>query len=235
MAGTKRTKTFNKKKSTKRGRFGTFKKSAPKRSVVKWKNMAVIGRGFPKKMTITHTYVENLTVSTTSGSQANYVFRCNGMYDPNQTGTGHQPLYFDQMSALYNHYVVIGSKIEVRFTHAAQTNLAQHVMLRIDDDATVPTNTQETMEQNGGKFKVLPAGSPYQVLLKNGWSAKKFFGGSILANTSLQGTPGSDPAELSYYQIAIRPMDGITDATVHMQVKITYIAVWKELKEIASS
>ena len=36
--------------------------------------------------------------------------------DPNHTGVGHQPLYFDQLMTIYNHYIVIGAKITVKFT-----------------------------------------------------------------------------------------------------------------------
>jgi len=192
--------------------------------------------GFPKKMTVTHRYVENLTISAVAGAgQQNYLFKCNGMYDPNETGTGHQPIYFDQLTTLYDHYCVIGSKITVRFTQAGLNNPATHLMLRVDDDTNVPTNTQETMEQNGAKFKLLPAGSPYTVTLTNKWSAKKYFGGAVLANNELQGSATSDPTEKSYFQIAVRPMDGASAIDVHMQVTIEYIAVWKELKNIAGS
>jgi hypothetical protein len=33
-------------------------------------------------------------------------FRTTAVYDPDYTGTGHQPYGFDQHSRLYNHYIV---------------------------------------------------------------------------------------------------------------------------------
>ena len=40
----------------------------------------------------------------------------NSLFDPDQTGTGHQPYYFDQFAALYNRYTVLGSKLTAEFS-----------------------------------------------------------------------------------------------------------------------
>lgn len=42
-----------------------------------------------------------------------YEFRANGCFDPDVTGTGHQPRGFDQYGQLYDRYVVTSSKITV--------------------------------------------------------------------------------------------------------------------------
>lgn len=36
-----------------------------------------------------------------------HLFRANGIFDPDVTGTGHQPLYRDQVADLYTNYTVI--------------------------------------------------------------------------------------------------------------------------------
>lgn len=38
------------------------------------------------------------------------IFRINNIYDPDQTGTGHQPLSHDQWATLYKNYLVYGAK-----------------------------------------------------------------------------------------------------------------------------
>lgn len=42
-------------------------------------------------------------------------FRANSLYDPDASGVGHQPLYFDQLAALYARYRVTGLRYSVRF------------------------------------------------------------------------------------------------------------------------
>lgn len=64
------------------------------------------------------------TQSWYRGALAIYVYTTNGLYDPNTTGIGHQPTGFDQLMALYNEYVVIGSTIKVSFTNSDETNAA---------------------------------------------------------------------------------------------------------------
>jgi len=58
-------------------------------------------------------YAETFSLTGTLG-YANYEFCANGVYDPNVTSTGHQPLYFDQYIALYERYMVKSSRIRLR-------------------------------------------------------------------------------------------------------------------------
>ena len=72
------------------------------------------------------------------------------------------------------------------------------------------------------------------IKMSRSWSAKKFFGGSVLANTNLQGTVSTNPAEQSYYDVGLQSTRGNTVA-VAIRVNIEYTAVWRELKEVAQS
>lgn len=51
------------------------------------------------------------------------------MYDPDLTGFGHQPYFFDQLTDIYSHYVVIGSKIKI--SGAVDTGSNQNVNLNL--------------------------------------------------------------------------------------------------------
>lgn len=111
----------------------------PTRNIVSVKT----GLGFPKKMIMTHRYCANQSVQSSTGVMANYVFSCNGMYDPDITGTGGQPLYFDQMTAIYNHYTVIGSKVTIKVLNASpSTGIIGCGILINDDTATTPTTLE---------------------------------------------------------------------------------------------
>ncbi len=62
-------------------------------------------------------YFERITLSTTSSvnTASVYSFRLNSLYDPNYTGTGHQPYQFDQLTTIYNNYRVERADFKVVF------------------------------------------------------------------------------------------------------------------------
>lgn len=202
------------------------------------KNMVVLGKGLPKKIMVTHKYRESVTLSTVAGVIAFYQFSCNGMFDPNTTGTGHQPMYFDQLGALYDHYTVIGSKIiwkVVPYASGANTGMKMAVFIN-DDTTTTPTTVDMIAEETSGQLRLIPTGSNNTFTFNQKWSAKKAFGGSVMANDKLSGDTSANPTEQSYYQIALSGIGGQVDNVgVIVEVFIEYIAIWTELRDIAGS
>lgn len=77
--------------------------------------------GFPNELITTVRYCDVYTLTSTSNAVAKNVFRMNSIHDPDSTGVGHQALYHDQLSAIYGHYVVIGSKLTARFSPISNT------------------------------------------------------------------------------------------------------------------
>lgn len=200
------------------------------------RNILSKASGFPKKLLVKHKYVETVTNTNVAGIPGSYLFNCNGMYKPNYSTAGHQPLYFDQMYAIYNHYTVIGSRIKVTATPSAVYAVGANLAIYINDDTTYSglSNINNAQEQHSGKFRFSAAGANQPVVMYSKWSAKKTFGGSVLGNDLLQGTYNANPTEASYYQIMVYPLDGGVQ-TWYLNVEIEYLAVWDELKDIASS
>ncbi len=66
------------------------------------------------------TYAETYTLSSgaAAGNQCGteQVMNLNSLYDPNDSGAGHQPYGFDQLSALYKRYKVNTAIVDVLFT-----------------------------------------------------------------------------------------------------------------------
>lgn len=208
-----------------------YKKAVINRSLVN------VGKGFPKKMVMTHKYNEIIQHYSSAGAVSYYRFVCNGMFDPNYSGAGHQPYYFDQMSAIYNHYTVIGAKITLKIIPQAETQKAFGISLSQNDDAVqTATGLQNTAEQSNGKITLFAGnGTDRIAYMTDKWSAKKTFGGSILANDNLQGSSTANPTELTFWVIAVQALDLTTTTGAWIDVNIQYIAVWDELKDVASS
>ena len=76
---------------------------------------------------------------------------------PNHTGVGHQPLYFDQLMTIYNHYIVIGAKITVKFYSVPCYYSSQCMPLPNDDGTIVPASFTALAEQGAAVSGVVSA------------------------------------------------------------------------------
>jgi len=232
MAKFKRSQRNNLKRRSVRAR----KQRRTRRTQLRNKTSVPVGLGFPKRMVMTHKYADSLALTSTLGAIGKHLFSCNGMFDPNASGGGHQPLYYDQMAALYNHYTIIGSRIKLTVTPQNSTEDTYYIGCWLDDDTTTTniTSLTDIAERTSGKLRLISSNSNNVYRFSNNWSAKKTFGGSILGNDNLQGTIGANPAENTYFGIGIQTASANT-AVCEVLIEITYIAVWEELKDVAAS
>lgn len=76
--------------------------------------------GFPDKLVTTLRYVDTIRLTGAAGVPGANTFRMNSLNDPDLSGVGHQPMYYDQLcgasgTAPYSRYRVLGSKITVKY------------------------------------------------------------------------------------------------------------------------
>lgn len=84
----------------------------PQRSVERqWGGDGTVG--IPDSIRTILRITGTLTPTTTLGSLYSYQFRGNSCYDPDFTGAGAQPTYFDNYANMYNSYVVLSSKLRL--------------------------------------------------------------------------------------------------------------------------
>ena len=108
-----------KTKRTTRKRRVTSRKARPHARKAPIRSMNWRGSPFPEVMNTTFTYSEIMTITSTSGVPYNYLFSSNSLYDPNVTGVGTQPRFYDTLvganntAAPYQYYRVFSSKITI--------------------------------------------------------------------------------------------------------------------------
>lgn len=199
--------------------------------------------GFTKVATGPPSLVRKLRYSSAvllqpSTAAYNYFFSANGMFDPDITGTGHQPLGFDQYMSLYDHYKVLESKITVEFcgpTDGATSNTMIYAIY-LDDDASAITDVLQAIEQGNTVWK---AAQPTQV--KPYKLTKKFKNNSFFASkkTSAEvvGTASANPSEQAYFNVIASPMAaGVDNPTdFFCLVTIDYTVQFSEKKTLAQS
>lgn len=200
------------------------------------KNIVNFGLGFPKRAITKLKYSDTLVLTSNTGTISHYKFGLNTLYDPNTTGTGHQPMMFDQMMQVYNHFTVIASKITVRFIPYEANTIPTGICLSQDDDNTItPTSWSSFQEQSKAKTLILGSDGGSGKTLTMGWSAKKTYGGSVLANNLLRGNVAADPTEKSFALISLVAADNVSTVSVAAQVYIEYVAVFSELRDVNGS
>jgi len=80
-----------------------------------------IGMPLVKRANLTYCQ-QFIATQTTPAVPASNRFLINSMYDPDSTGTGHQPMGYDQWSTFYKEYLVKGAKITATFTNVVPGN-----------------------------------------------------------------------------------------------------------------
>jgi len=158
-----------------------------------------------------------------------YVFAANGLFDPDITSTGHQPMGFDQMMIFFNHYTVTRSRIQVQF---ASTTAAQPcVALAVSGSSTPLTAPSQIMEVGRVGLTWLTGSGVANShgVLRASCNIGKFQGViNTVDNPDLSGDSASNPAELVYYIVYLwNPIDN-TSASASIQALIEFDVLFHE-------
>lgn len=106
--------TLKKKNQTKTKKYAKRKVYKP-RNLKTVKYSPGIGTGISDSVFMKLSYTGDLVHVSSSNSFLGYhVWRLNSVYDPDKTGLGGQPKYHDQMSILYQNYIVYGCKVDMK-------------------------------------------------------------------------------------------------------------------------
>lgn len=219
----------------KRGRYARQRKPYIQRpirgtSIVKGGS----GIGLPDRMYFKFKYADSGTLSIVTGSPQTLKYSCNGLHDPDISGVGHQPYYWDQISPLYNHYVVLGAKIKYTLTKfESTTDVPVAVALWVEDDLTfTPGSVVNALEQ-GRKNTIIGCDNAV-TMVEHNWSAKKTWK-DPLSRTDIRGSPGSNPSEQQFFYLMANTMDTAASAVVYYMVEIEYFACLYEKTSPAPS
>lgn len=185
--------------------------------------------GFPKKLKATLRYSETNVITISANTYGNYVFACNGLFDPNITGTGTQPFYFDQLMAIYDHYTCLASKITFQIVNPEVVSGV--LILTVNDDSS--TNLQLDHRSSTALQRPCNANSTPFTMSTN-WSAYKTFGSGVQGDPNLQGNSTTNPTELSTYILGWYPSVLLT-GTLQFRVLIDYTCIFDELTDTTPS
>lgn len=185
-------------------------------------------------------YVDKITLNPGVSTSATYSFRLNSLYDPDLTGTGHQPIGFDQLvGVFYNHYTVLGARIKCTFVSASDSATAGAAVVGIElsGNATPTTAIPDLYEQGRSKMKVLTSNVANQkVTVTHNCSVKKFLGQNPLDEDANAGSDSSNPSELIYFHIFASGVNDTYDPnTMNVIVELEQVAMLHEPRPLGGS
>lgn len=175
-------------------------------------------------------YAEEYNLSLTPTLASDWrLLRANDLYDPNYSGSGHQPYFRDQMYALYTKARVLSTKITVIF--APDTNQAVEIILCPLPEGIQETNFQLAKERKGtrstiinlGKIKTLYAisstarelGLPKKTVLTDDLFIQRY--NAILPNE-----------QVNWWQFGAKLLNPNASCTIACAIKLEMIALFSD-------
>ena len=139
--------------------------------------------------------------------------------------------------ALYDHYCVLGSKIKVitGFQSSGNTNPMTAVTIMANDNTSAASTSMNGISEQSQVSRTALLDPFNAKVITKTYSAKRVFGGSILANNALRGDATSNPSEDWFFDVKYQTLSGATAGKIFLYVEIEYLAVFTELKDIAQS
>lgn len=183
------------------------------------------------------TYYDQNNFNTGAVSAGGYVFTANGLYDPNITGTGHQPMGFDQMMLFYEHYTVTKAKITVNFWNP-DVDDSVIVGILIAPDSTIETAFSRLNENGLFVKKWINANNGSggnKCSLTMTANIAKINGKKIINEDDYRGDVGANPTEQSYFHLFAYNQVTVNVVNVYFECVIEYIAEFSEPRKMIQS
>jgi len=169
-------------------------------------------------------------ITPAASSATAYVLSANGLFDPDITGTGGQPMGFDQMMNFYNHYTVIRSRLRLVATHIT-ANLTCCASIVMSGSSTVTTVIEQLIENGDLSIATLTYAGAMgsSAKLTRGCDCAKFQGvDDILDDPNMRGDAASNPTEQMYFHVAVWNPYSATVPTVDFQALLEYDVIFHE-------
>lgn len=194
-----------------------------------------VSKGLLKnKLVVNMRYCDTISITPGAAAINSHYFSANGIYDPDVTGTGHQPLLHDEYSGLYGAYRVLKSKIKVTpITDSGSTATPSLIGVFVDQDTTLgySTSTQAIEDKNRtGSYKLYTG---IQTALYNSrtggpmtrtFNAKRHLGPEGYNNVvAFGGNPNANTVDARYFCIWAGSVLGNTPSAVELLVEIDYV------------
>ncbi len=200
-------------------------------------NFRVTGIDAHKYMTM--KYVQSFSVSVAAGVGTQQTMNLNSIFDPDRTGVGHQPMYYDQMSALYNRYRVLRTFWKISF--ANNNGSYNTVVIPINgliNTAVAGVTTYDTAcELQHAQYKLVPGTGGFPVVFLGNIALHVLNGCPLIeymGDDRFEAQVGASPTELMTLAIGIYNPT-VATIIVNFTVQMVFLVDLHDVISIAGS
>ncbi len=198
-----------------------------------------VGAGFPRSMEVTLAYSDfQLYQVQMSTLPILWTFALNSIYDPDVTFTGHQPMYRDQLAAIYSKYIVKKAHVEINMIPNGTTNAPIAGCVWASPTLALggtSSDMRDAAERGQSGLHISSAVKP--------WSYRRMFPinqvlglplNQYLVRSSYTDV-GSNPSQLAVLQVWASAMDSSSNVGVSLSISIRMVVEFSDLKDVGTS
>ena len=226
-----RTRIFHRKKRTRSKKVQPVVIVKPKRR----RRGPKITRLLKDKTVAKLRYVDTISINPGSAAIASHVFRANSIFDPDSTGTGHQPLMRDEYALLYDNYRVISSKIKVTLVTSGVAGNVVPCLFGVyrDKDTTLSytlgTSIIEDMRNKGGwNLGGAAAFVAERLKTSTSFNAKSFLSVEGASHATSQAANPAAGQDSAFFQVWASSVSGNDPGSIEFLVQIDYVVEFSD-------
>lgn len=222
----------------KRYRRKTYKRRKTRRN----RPSVAISRGSPiPDRFVTKMKYSGLYALTTAGVAvpAYHLFRLNSIFDPDYTGVGHQPLGHDELTPLYNKYVVSGVSWRVTYTNQSTSDYCDVCVIPRPNIATIPLMDTVFESPYVRRATIGPETGARNIVTMKGYvSMAKLRGVSkskILNENDNSALIGANPVIVPTLQLYVENQNTLATITAVARVELIYYVTLYDRRVLSQS
>lgn len=219
------------------------RKYAPKRKMIRRKQSA----RKPKRVIVNNAlnpvpqrYITKMKYADFVSTDVNgqFYFNLNSVFDPNRTGTGHQPYGHDTLASLYNRYRVISCGYRIMPISSPQATAPIQFACMPANEVLLFGNVSELRENPRAKYVIQNPNAPQTVL-----SGKCYIPSLVgrtkaqyMADDRYQAQVGSSPNELAILNcVAANNFNDVVGSGLTFNIILEYTVEWFDMKHLTQS
>lgn len=194
--------------------------------------------GFPDRLCTILKYAQNYN-NAASATPSAQVWALNSAFDPDNSGVGHQPSYFDTFAAIYGRYFVKAFKMEMVFSQAQTATVPTEWVALYSDVNTSPNTVEQLIESKyavNGILALPTAGGCVKKVSLPWMSSAKLMGQPFTeADDNMYSAVSASPGDTAWGIVKVQAQDGATNVACRVRATIYMEIVFKDLLTQVSS